>query len=33
MGFTNVKALDLPTNFAADWVDHGYPVDEGSAAR
>lgn len=33
MGFTNVKALNLPTNFAADWVDHGYPVDDGSAAR
>lgn len=33
MGFTNVRALNLPTNFAADWVDHGYPVEEGSAAR
>ena len=33
MGFTNVKALNLPTNFAADWVDHGYPVEEGPAAR
>ena len=33
MGFTNVKALNLPTNFAADWVDHGYPVEEGSAAK
>lgn len=33
MGFTNVKALDLPTNLAADWINHGYPVEEGSAAR
>lgn len=33
MGFTNIKALELPTNLAADWVDHGYPVEEGSAAR
>ncbi|HLK50786.1 MAG TPA: rhodanese-like domain-containing protein [Bryobacteraceae bacterium] len=33
MGFTNVKALDLPANFAADWVDHGYPVEQGPAAK
>ncbi len=33
MGFANVKVLNLPTNFAADWVDHGYPVEEGPAAK
>ena len=33
MGFTNVKVLDIPTNFGADWVDHGYPVEEGPAAK
>lgn len=33
MGFTNVKVLDLPTNFAADWADHGYPVELGPAAK
>ena len=33
MGFTNVKVLDIPTNFGADWVDHGYPVEEGTAAK
>ncbi len=33
MGFTEVKALDLPANFAADWTSHGYPVEEGPAAR
>ena len=27
MGFTKVRILDLPTNFATDWVDKGYPVD------
>jgi len=32
MGFTHVKALMIPTNFAADWVDHGYPVELGEAA-
>jgi thiosulfate/3-mercaptopyruvate sulfurtransferase len=29
MGFTRVKALMIPTNFATDWVDRGYPVEEG----
>ncbi|HJT88511.1 MAG TPA: rhodanese-like domain-containing protein [Bryobacteraceae bacterium] len=33
MGFTHVRALMIPTNFAADWVDHGYPVEEGKAAK
>lgn len=26
MGFTKVKILMLPTNFAKDWVAQGYPV-------
>lgn len=29
MGFTRVRTLMIPTNFASDWVDHGYPVEEG----
>ncbi len=29
MGFTNVKALYLPNNLGADWVDKGYPIDRG----
>src|SRR5690348_7029516 len=33
MGFQKVKVLDLPTNFAADWIDHGYPVEAGPAAK
>lgn len=33
MGFTYVKALMIPTNFGADWVDHGYPVEEGTPAK
>jgi thiosulfate/3-mercaptopyruvate sulfurtransferase len=32
MGFTKVKALVMPKNFAADWVDQGYPVELGEAA-
>jgi thiosulfate/3-mercaptopyruvate sulfurtransferase len=33
MGFAHVKALMIPTNFATDWVNRGYPVEEGEAAR
>ncbi len=29
LGFTNVKALYLPENFGADWVNKGYQVDSG----
>ena len=31
MGFTHVRALYVATNFKADWIDHGYPVEEGAA--
>jgi len=33
MGFTRVKAVMIPTNFATDWVDHGYPVEQVAAAK
>jgi rhodanese-related sulfurtransferase len=29
MGFKRVKALMIPTNFSADWIQHGYPVENG----
>jgi len=29
MGFTNVRVLVLPTSFAADWVEKGYPMQKG----
>jgi len=29
MGFTHLRVLVLPQNFAADWVDKGYPVQKG----
>jgi rhodanese-related sulfurtransferase len=29
MGFTNVKVLYLADNFGTDWVNKGYPVDQG----
>jgi rhodanese-related sulfurtransferase len=30
MGFTRVKALYVPDNFAKDWTEHGYPVEAGT---
>lgn len=29
MGFTRVKALYIPDNFGADWVNKGFPVERG----
>lgn len=29
MGFTRVRVLVLPTSFAADWVEKGYPMQKG----
>ena len=29
MGFTRVRAMHVPTNFKADWIDQGYPVQTG----
>jgi thiosulfate/3-mercaptopyruvate sulfurtransferase len=29
MGFRNVRVLYIESNFGADWVDKGYPVDRG----
>jgi thiosulfate/3-mercaptopyruvate sulfurtransferase len=30
MGFTHLRVLILPTSFAADWIEKGYPVGKGS---
>jgi hypothetical protein len=29
MGFTHIRVLVLPTSFAADWVEKGYPMEKG----
>ncbi len=29
MGFMHVRVLVLPTSFAADWVEKGYPMQKG----
>ena len=29
MGFTKVRALILPNDFAKDWADKGFPYDKG----
>ena len=30
MGFIHLRVLLLPTSFAADWIEKGYPVAKGS---
>jgi len=30
-GFARVRALYVPSNFKADWIDQGYPVEQGPA--
>jgi len=30
MGFTHLRVLILPTSFAADWIEKGYPTEKGS---
>jgi thiosulfate/3-mercaptopyruvate sulfurtransferase len=30
MGFTNVKAVYIPDNFGADWINRGYPTVKGA---
>jgi rhodanese-related sulfurtransferase len=30
MGFTHVQAMFVANNFAKDWIDRGYPVEEGA---
>ncbi len=27
MGYTHVKAMYVPDNFKADWIDKGYPIE------
>ncbi len=29
LGFSRVKVMHVATNFGADWVDKGYPVEKG----
>ena len=33
MGFTRVIAMHVPVSFKADWIDRGYPVEQGDAAK
>jgi hypothetical protein len=32
LGFTNVRVLNLPTNFYTDWSQKGYPLDKATAS-
>jgi thiosulfate/3-mercaptopyruvate sulfurtransferase len=29
MGFTHLRVLMLPTSFAKDWIEKGYPIEKG----
>jgi thiosulfate/3-mercaptopyruvate sulfurtransferase len=29
LGFKNIRVLELPTSFAADWVEKGYAIQKG----
>jgi len=31
MGFTKIRALNIPTNMSTDWYAHNYPSEAGSA--
>ncbi len=33
MGFTRARALYIPTHMPADWYSHGYPTEQGEAAK
>jgi thiosulfate/3-mercaptopyruvate sulfurtransferase len=33
MGYTSVKALNIPTNISADWYEKGYPADATPISR
>jgi thiosulfate/3-mercaptopyruvate sulfurtransferase len=33
MGFTNVRAMSLPTNLKTDWIDKGYPTEKRADAQ
>lgn len=33
LGFKQVKVVEIPNNFAKDWVDKGFPVEGATAAK
>jgi hypothetical protein len=32
LGYTIIKIVEIPNNFAKDWVEKGFPVEGASAA-
>jgi len=32
LGYTNIKVVEIPDNFAKDWVEKGYPVAGNTAS-
>jgi hypothetical protein len=33
LGYTQIKVVEIPNNFAKDWVDKGYPVEGNTASE
>lgn len=33
LGYTNIKVVEIPDNFAKDWVEKGYPVTGDTASK
>jgi thiosulfate/3-mercaptopyruvate sulfurtransferase len=33
MGFKNVKTMYVETSFAKDWIEKGYPIEEGTPQK
>lgn len=31
LGYTQIKVMEIPTNFAKDWVEKGFPVEGATA--
>jgi hypothetical protein len=33
LGYTNIKVVEIPNNFAKDWVEKGFPVAGNTASK
>lgn len=33
LGYKNIKVVEIPNNFAKDWVEKGYPVEGDTASK
>lgn len=33
LGYRHIQVVEIPQNFATDWIDKGYPVESGANVR